>query len=77
LRHHPPRRAGIAYCAIVSPPSTIITWARERLAVYKCPTRIHAMSELPTGPSGKIHKRELADSIAALDPQPLDRTDLT
>lgn len=77
---HPYHGEEVVACVVLRTPvepSTIITWARERLAVYKCPTRIHAMSELPTGPSGKIHKRELADSIAALDPQPLDRTDLT
>jgi acyl-CoA synthetase (AMP-forming)/AMP-acid ligase II len=37
----------------------LITWTRERLAHYKCPTAVVFADELPRNPSGKILKREL------------------
>ncbi|MFW0792722.1 AMP-binding protein [Gordonia sp. CPCC 205515] len=37
----------------------IIDFCRDRLAHYKCPTRVEVVTELPRNPSGKILKREL------------------
>jgi acyl-CoA synthetase (AMP-forming)/AMP-acid ligase II len=37
----------------------IISYCRESLAHYKCPTSIDAIDVLPRNPSGKILKREL------------------
>ncbi len=39
----------------------IITWCRERLAHYKCPTSVDWTDMLPRNPSGKILKRELRE----------------
>lgn len=39
--------------------AAILTWARERLASYKVPKRLIAMSALPRNASGKILRREL------------------
>src|SRR6185369_7427974 len=40
-------------------PQDLITFARDRLAHYKCPTTVSTVEELPRNPSGKILKREL------------------
>jgi long-chain acyl-CoA synthetase len=37
----------------------LIAFCRERLAHYKCPTRIDFIDELPRTPSGKVLKRQL------------------
>ena len=37
----------------------IITWARERIAGYKCPKSVDFIPALPRNPSGKILRREL------------------
>lgn len=37
----------------------VITWCRDRLAHYKCPTTVDWAEVLPRNPSGKILKREL------------------
>ena len=39
----------------------MITYARERLAVYKAPRRVVFVDQFPLGPSGKVLKRELRD----------------
>jgi fatty-acyl-CoA synthase len=39
----------------------LIAYARERLAVYKCPRSIDFASELPRLPTGKLYKRLLKD----------------
>ena len=36
-------------------------YARERLAGYKLPRRLHVVDELPKTPTGKVLKRELRD----------------
>jgi long-chain acyl-CoA synthetase len=38
----------------------ILVWARERLAKYKYPRQALLVTQMPTNPSGKILKRELA-----------------
>lgn len=40
--------------------SDLIDFCREHLADYKCPKRIHFLTEIPKGPTGKLLKRELA-----------------
>jgi len=42
-------------------PDTILAWARERLAHFKCPTSIDFAESLPRNPSGKLLKRELRE----------------
>jgi len=37
----------------------LVSFARERLAGYKCPRSVDVIEELPRNPSGKILKREL------------------
>ncbi|BBY49555.1 long-chain-fatty-acid--CoA ligase [Mycolicibacterium arabiense] len=39
--------------------SDIISWARERLAGYKCPKTVDILDELPRNPTGKILKKDL------------------
>ena len=38
---------------------TLVTWCRERLAHYKCPTSFDRVASIPRNPSGKILKTEL------------------
>ncbi|WP_320066035.1 long-chain fatty acid--CoA ligase [Micromonospora sp. RTGN7] len=40
-------------------PEELIAWSKERLAAYKYPRRVEFTDALPTGPSGKVLKREL------------------
>jgi acyl-CoA synthetase (AMP-forming)/AMP-acid ligase II len=40
-------------------PTTIIAWARERIAGFKAPKSVDFVDSLPRGPSGKILRREL------------------
>ena len=39
----------------------LVAHARERLAGYKLPRRVHVVDELPKTPTGKVLKRELRD----------------
>lgn len=39
----------------------VITWCRDQLAHYKCPTSVDWIDMLPRNPSGKIIKRELRE----------------
>ena len=41
--------------------SELISFARERLAGFKCPTSVDWIDVLPRNPSGKILKRELRE----------------
>jgi oxalate---CoA ligase len=40
------------------------SYARERLAKFKTPTRIHIVAEIPKGPTGKVQRRLLAGALA-------------
>ena len=40
-------------------PAEVITYARERMAHFKCPQEVHVVTALPRNPSGKILKRDL------------------
>ncbi|HEX5267275.1 MAG TPA: long-chain-fatty-acid--CoA ligase [Acidimicrobiales bacterium] len=42
-------------------PTAIISFCRERLAHFKCPTSVDFIGVLPRNPSGKILKRELRE----------------
>ncbi|MGH8976378.1 MAG: class I adenylate-forming enzyme family protein, partial [Acidimicrobiia bacterium] len=44
-----------------SNPRAIITFARSRLAGYKCPTSVDFVEALPRNASGKVLKRELRE----------------
>jgi acyl-CoA synthetase (AMP-forming)/AMP-acid ligase II len=37
----------------------LISWARERLAVYKCPKTVDVVDALPRNPTGKVLKKDL------------------
>ena len=62
----PDERWGETVVAIVCPrpgaaadAGSLIAFARERLAHYKCPTAVHLVEVLPRNPSGKVVKRDL------------------
>lgn len=40
---------------------SIIAWAREKIAAYKCPKTVDFIEALPRNPSGKILRRELRE----------------
>jgi acyl-CoA synthetase (AMP-forming)/AMP-acid ligase II len=46
-------------------PASIIGWARDRLANYKVPRHVVAVSELPTNAAGKVLKDELRARVVA------------
>jgi acyl-CoA synthetase (AMP-forming)/AMP-acid ligase II len=46
-------------------PAAVIGWARERLANYKAPRHVVAVSELPTNATGKVVKEALRVRAAA------------
>ncbi|MHB6905440.1 AMP-binding protein [Streptomyces sp. CB02959] len=64
---------GEVVCAVVIPrpgvptgpelAREIIAWSKERLAVFKCPRSVEFVTSFPTGPSGKVLKRELLKSV--------------
>jgi long-chain acyl-CoA synthetase len=41
----------------------LTSWARERLAHFKCPRTVDFVEELPRTPSGKLSKRTLRESF--------------
>jgi long-chain acyl-CoA synthetase len=62
----PSERWGETPLAVVAPaagrridPEELISFTRERLAHYKCPTGVEIVDALPRNPSGKVLKREL------------------
>ena len=46
-------------------PDDIITYARERIAGFKCPKTVEFIAALPRNPSGKILRRELREPFWA------------
>lgn len=44
-------------------PEKILLWCRERMAVFKCPTRLFVVPELPRNASGKVVKGELRADV--------------
>lgn len=42
-------------------PESIIEWARERIAGYKCPKTVDYIQEMPRNPSGKILRKDLRE----------------
>ena len=42
-------------------PDSIIAWARERIAGYKCPKSVDYIEALPRNPSGKILRKDLRE----------------
>ena len=58
------------YAVAVAKPGTnptadeIISWARERLAHFKCPVGVQFVDELPRTASGKLRKASLRESLA-------------
>ncbi len=70
----PDPRLGDEVVALVKPrpgavcdPAEIQQWVRERVAAYKYPRHIVVVDSLPTGPTGKILKREIDREQLARD----------
>ncbi|KCZ88395.1 long-chain-fatty-acid--CoA ligase [Hyphomonas jannaschiana] len=42
-------------------PESIIAWAKERIAGYKCPKSVDVIEALPRNPSGKILRKDLRE----------------
>jgi long-chain acyl-CoA synthetase len=64
----PDEKWGESVCAVVvahadaaRDSQNILSWARERIARYKCPKRIEFVSALPRNASGKVLRRELRE----------------
>lgn len=64
----PDEKWGEAVKAIIVPkdgaqptPESIISWARERIAGYKCPKSVDYIDALPRNPSGKILRKDLRE----------------
>jgi long-chain acyl-CoA synthetase len=62
----PDARLGEEIVALVRPrpgaacdPAEVQAWVKERVAAYKYPRHVVLVDELPTGPTGKILKREI------------------
>ena len=46
-------------------PAEVQAWVKERVAAYKYPRHVVLVDSLPTGPTGKILKREIdRDALA-------------
>jgi long-chain acyl-CoA synthetase len=68
----PDARIGEEVVALVRPrpgaacePAAVLDWVRERVAAYKYPRHVILVEILPTGPTGKILKREIdRDALA-------------
>ena len=68
----PDEKWGEAVKAIIVPqagtnptPESIISWARDRIAGYKCPKTIDYIEEMPRNPSGKILRKDLREPFWA------------
>ena len=64
----PDERWGEAVKALIVPhpgkaptPESIIGWARERIAAYKCPKTVETIEAMPRNPSGKILRKDLRE----------------
>jgi long-chain acyl-CoA synthetase len=44
-------------------PEDVRSWVKERIAAYKYPREVHVVDALPKGPTGKIHKQTLRDTV--------------
>jgi acyl-CoA synthetase (AMP-forming)/AMP-acid ligase II len=45
--------------------STLVSWARERLAGFKCPTGVTVVAELPRNATGKVLRAALREPFWA------------
>ena len=57
----------VAHAGAELDPDEVIAFVRDRIAAYKYPRRVHLLTELPLGSSGKVLKREL---VAQFSPVP-------
>ena len=48
----------------------LLDFCRERLADFKCPKTVEFLDDIPKGPTGKLLKRELQDSLAERERDP-------
>ncbi len=63
-------RVGMAFVVPVEPgrldPGEVIRWSRDRTAAYAVPRHVEEVPALPTNPAGKVARRQLAETAAAL-----------
>ncbi len=64
----PDAKWGEAVCAVIVPHAgttpdldSVVAWARERIARYKCPRHIRLVTTLPRNATGKVLRRELRE----------------
>ena len=67
LRGQEVHAAVVAHAGAELDPDEVIAFVRDRIAAYKYPRRVHLLTELPLGSSGKVLKREL---VAQFSPVP-------
>ena len=66
----PDERWGQRVCAAVigtASPGEIVAHARSKLAAYKCPKEIYAVTELPRTPMGKVRRLDIARALGLDD----------
>jgi acyl-CoA synthetase (AMP-forming)/AMP-acid ligase II len=51
----------VASAGSASDADEIVAWAKQRMANYKVPRRVHLLDSLPVGATGKVDKLRLAD----------------
>jgi acyl-CoA synthetase (AMP-forming)/AMP-acid ligase II len=61
------QEVGVAFVTLQAPatPEELTVWARERLANYKIPKRLHIEAEMPLLPIGKIDRTSLKNRAVA------------
>jgi long-chain acyl-CoA synthetase len=74
---HPTQGEEIHACVISKPGETpvesdLIAYMKERIAAYKCPSRVHILTALPKGPTGRVMRdsirRELMQTLKIAQP---------
>jgi acyl-CoA synthetase (AMP-forming)/AMP-acid ligase II len=67
----PDAKWGEAVCAVIVPQAdaapeldSVVAWARERIAGYKCPKHLRIVAALPRNATGKVLRRELRDQFS-------------
>jgi long-chain acyl-CoA synthetase len=51
----------VEWRAAVNPDQVALSWARERLAGFKCPTGVTVVPELPRNAAGKVTRAALRE----------------
>ncbi len=65
---HPTWGEEVAAVVVLSAPATekeLLAYARQRLADFKVPKRLHIVEAIPKGPTGKVQRRMLAEQLGS------------